>query len=299
MALKTALYTTIYPGEEPYIKPWYDSVQNQTCRDFEIVIGLDEFTPEQVFDCVGFSFKAHFIPADKGASPAQVREKAFRFINKNYDRVVFTDSDDILHPERIERASRLLDSCDITACSLRIIDTDGTDLKRIFPLEEQPNLFKLMPRANVFGLSNTAYKTSLLEKVMPFPAECVMLDWFMATRAWLYGAEIKTDTKALMDYRQHHANTARVLPPFTKSQLLRACELLKLHYELIEIHVLPDFPQVKPTYAKQISRLETFIDAMSHAERLEEYLSALNKQEENYIWWSWIAHPALEEIWKN
>lgn len=295
----TALYSTIYPGEDPYIKPWYDSVEDQTDRDFDIVIGLDEFTPEQIFKCAGRKFDAKFISADKGATPAQVREKAFKYIVRHYSQVVFTDSDDILHPHRVAVAKADLVEHDLCACALNIIDSDGTDLDTLFPVMEKENLESLLPRANVFGLSNTAYSCDLLKELMPFPAECVMLDWFMISKAWLGGAKIKTSSSPLMSYRQHVANTARVLQPFTAEQIMKACELLTLHYSLLKKNVLPQYKDKEELFLAAERNLKIFMHSMTIQHKLDSYIEELNKLDEKHIWWSWIAHPDLEEIWKS
>ncbi len=295
----TALYTTIYPGEEPYIKPWFDSVESQVDKNFDIIIGLDSFTPEQVFKSAGKVFDAKFITADAGATPALVRAKAYKLIVAKYKQVIFTDSDDILLPQRVKESKKLLKECDLCACALNIVDTDGSDLNRIFPVSENEDLTSLLPRANLFGLSNTAYRCELLEKLMPFPSECVMLDWFMVTKAWLLGAKIKTTSKPLMQYRQHPENTARVLPPFTKEQVLKAANLLKLHYSLLQTHVLRSFSEKAELFKTASDNLNIFVDSMSSPDNLDNYVRNLNKLSEKHIWWSWIAHPELEEIWKN
>lgn len=295
----TALYTTIYPGEEPFIKPWFDSVESQTDNDFDIVIGLDSLTPDQVFESAGKRFKARFITADAEATPVQVRAKAFKIIIDEYEQAVFTDSDDILLPQRVAEAKQLLKKCDLCACALHIIDADGSDMNRVFPVLENEDLASLLPHANIFGLSNTAYRCELLEKLMPFPPECVMLDWFMATKAWLLGARIKTTAKQLMQYRQHPENTARVVPPFTKEQVLKAGNLVELHYSLLQTHILQFFCEKAEPFITANDNLKIFMDSMESPDILDNYVKNLNKLEEKHIWWSWIAHPKLEKIWKN
>ncbi|WP_321401331.1 hypothetical protein [Maridesulfovibrio sp.] len=295
----TALYTTIYPGEELYLKPWFDSVAAQTDNDFDIVIGLDAFTPEQVFEHVGQEFEARFVSADAGATPVEVRTKPIELIINEYDQVVFTDSDDVLFPQRVERAKKQLQHCDLTACALEIINEDGSAAGQLFPLKENATLEELLPFANVFGLSNTAYRCELLRRVLPVPCECVMMDWFMATKAWFLGAEIYRDSAPMMSYRQHGSNTARVLAPFTEKQIINGFRLLKLHYSLLSDHVLADYPDKMELFRGADTRLDIFIDSMKDEAKLNTYLISLNKLEEEHIWWSWLAHPQLEEIWKN
>ena len=41
-AERLALYTTIYPGVEPYLADWIHSVDAQTDRAFDLWVGLDE-----------------------------------------------------------------------------------------------------------------------------------------------------------------------------------------------------------------------------------------------------------------
>ena len=70
------------------------------------------------------------------------------------------------------------------------------------------------PRNNVFGLSNSAFRSDLLRRCLPIPADAVLVDWFLATRAWLMGARMAFDPEVEMDYRQYGGNMARVGPPF-------------------------------------------------------------------------------------
>lgn len=295
----TALYTTIYPGEEAYLKPWYNSVNDQTDNDFDIVIGLDAFTPEQVFEHVGQKISARFVVADQGATPVEVRTKPIELMVNEYEQVVFTDSDDILHPGRVAAAKEDLRICDLSACALEIVNEDGAGADQMFPMKEHVAIEDLLPVSNVFGLSNTAYRCELLKNLMPFPRECVMMDWFMVTKAWLMGAEIYRNPLPLMSYRQHGANTARVIAPFNEKQILNGCRLLKLHYTLLSDYVLTRYPNKAGLFSEAESRLDIFTNSMEDKAKLNAYLHELNRLKEEHIWWSWLAHPELEEIWKN
>src|SRR2546428_10321349 len=52
-ALPIPLYTTVYPGAEPYLREWYRSVQDQTDRDFDLWIGVDSLSLGQVIAALG------------------------------------------------------------------------------------------------------------------------------------------------------------------------------------------------------------------------------------------------------
>ena len=46
-----AVYTTIYPGVEPYLGDWYRSLCQQTDQEFQLWIGLDHLESESVRRC--------------------------------------------------------------------------------------------------------------------------------------------------------------------------------------------------------------------------------------------------------
>lgn len=294
---QTALYTTVYPGAEKYIPFWYRSVEKQTYKDFDVVIGLDSYTPKQFFKCLGKEIKAEFITAEAGQSPAKVRENAFRYIVKKYQDVILTDIDDILLEQRVKAAVEELRYTEINACSMEIIDVDSQSTGYFFPVGTAEIAYQKMFRANVFGLTNTAYRCEILKGLMPFPKECVMLDWFMVTKAWLNGARLSVSNKKLMRYRQYTENTARTLSPFTGEQVLKACTLLHAHYKLLNQN-LGELSTNK-RFAEAVENLKTFTSSMKNKDNLNTYVHSLNKLNKEHCWWEWIALPELEEIWKN
>ena len=39
--MRIGVYTTVYPGVEPYLLDWYRSLRQQTDQEFQLWIGLD------------------------------------------------------------------------------------------------------------------------------------------------------------------------------------------------------------------------------------------------------------------
>ena len=299
MKNNTVLYTTIYPGIESFVKQWYESVLQQSDKDFDIVIGLDCVSPEDVFKMVDSEFEAVFISADKGFTPVQVRERPFRYMVDNYHKIIFTDSDDTLLESRVAKAKKDLEKFDVVAYALNMTDYDGNSLGKLYPVEDNYDYDLFLPTSNVFGMSNSAYNSCLLNKIMEFPSECVIYDWFIATKAWLSGAKMGTSSEVLMNYRQHASNIANVLPPFTGEQILKAIDLLFLHYEMVFRYILPVYPSKKQIFVKANDNLTFFAKAIVQDKKLEDYVYSLNNLNVQHTWWSWIAHPRLEKIWKN
>jgi hypothetical protein len=297
---RLALYTTVYPGVEKYLSAWYDSVKAQTDRDFDTWIGVDDLETRQVITAMGAEPPATWVLAKEGDSPAQIRQRAIEQMVRQYPAVVFADSDDILEPTRVEAARAALQESDVSGCAMRIVDENGRDLGLTFrpPNGVEPSM--ILTRYNVFGLSNTAYRSELLGRCLLFPVNCVLVDWFLATCAWTLGASFHFDLTCRMAYRQHANNTARVMPPFAPHYVVEAAEQVLRHYEIVLTHILGLKAQHQAELKAAQSRARAFYDAISKSsETLSQYINALNLLSEKHIWWDIVAHPKLEEIWRN
>ncbi|WP_197018529.1 glycosyltransferase family A protein, partial [Methanoculleus sp. MH98A] len=178
-----ALFTTVYPEGVNYLKDWFSSVNYQDTSDFDIWIGCDRLSVEEAQKAMGGRIKATWVIRSGNESPIQFRERAIREMIEQYSEVVFVDSDDILEPSRVSAAQAALQHCDGYGCSMSIISEDGRDLAIEFNRPQKKSFQDILLRNNIFGLSNTAYRSEILRKCVPFPKNCVLLDWFIATRA--------------------------------------------------------------------------------------------------------------------
>ena len=155
--------------------------------------------------------------------------------------VVLVDSDDVLHASRVAAARADLQASDLAGCALCLVDQQGKDLGLTFGLPPQLGPEDVFPRNNVFGFSNSAFRSDLSRRCLPIPADAVLVDWFLATRAWLLGARLAFDRVPRMDYRQHPANTARVRSPFTPDQVISDTELVRQHFQLLLAAPMEDY----------------------------------------------------------
>ena len=197
---RIAVYTAVYPGVERYLPRWHSSVLAQTDTDFDLWISVDSLEIDEVVGALGGETSARFI-SERGATPAEIRHQAISKLVEHYSAVVFVDSDDLLYPTRVESARRELVSRELVGCALRIIDERETDLGISFGPSGNDDLDTLLPRYNVFGLSNTAYRTEVLRDCLPIPSDCLCIDWLLATRAWAMGAGLHFDHTPRMAYR--------------------------------------------------------------------------------------------------
>ncbi|HEY4245817.1 MAG TPA: hypothetical protein VGM64_03110 [Lacunisphaera sp.] len=295
-----AVYTTIYPGVESFLGDWYRTLSAQTDRDYELWIGLDAINSETVKGIIGVNFHANWIVGAPETTPASIREQVLAQIVDNYDGIVLVDSDDLLHPTRVAAARSALQTSDLTGCALRLVDQLGQDLGLIFGLPPQAESEHILPRNNVFGFSNSAIRTNLLRRCLPIPTSTTLVDWFLATQAWLLGAKLSFDAVPRMDYRQHSANTARVRFPFSRDQVVSDTALVRKHFKLMLAATRKDFvPDRVVALKKVIADVEEFHQhVVLSPSQLERYVHDLNALEPLPLWWSCVAYDPLGSMWR-
>jgi hypothetical protein len=242
-----------------------------------------------------------WVSAEAGETPAAIRQRVLAPCATECDGVILVDSDDIMQPERVAAARNGLKQYDLVACALRLVDQGGTDLGVTLGLPLQTSADTVLPRHNVFGLSNTAWRSDVLLRCLPVPADVELVDWFLATRAWLIGAKLYFDPVVGMDYRQHASNMVRVCPPFDRVQVLRDTERVRRHFRLVR-DAPPDgtIDSRLEQIAQVADDVERFAEQVTASpERLDEYTDALNELDLAPLWWSSVAHPVLRNIWSD
>jgi hypothetical protein len=295
------IYTTIYPAVLQYLPEWYSSVQSQLDKDFELWIGLDGLVRQDVEDALGCHVDAHWMEAPAGSTPAEVRHLALTKMTSAGLAVVLVDSDDILHPSRVAGARQALRTSDLAACALEIVDETGHKLGSELNLDPALHASQILPRNNVFGFSNSAYRCEVLEQCLPIPPEAVLVDWYLATRAWLFGAELTFDRSVRMQYRQYGFNTARVRLPFGSAQVISDTALVCRHFQLLlssdgQQHFLPGRWTQLLSVVRDIEQFGRYIN--QSPTNLSAYVESLNRAVKQPIWWTSVAYPSLAHMWK-
>ena len=294
---RLAVYTTVYPGVEPCLADWLRSVDAQSDRDFDLWIGLDTLTPNDVADACGRSCSAHWVRMTD-VTPAEIRSRSLQTLVERYPAVVLVDSDDLLHPSRVAGARQMLRHADVGACAVEFLDATGRALGVVLAPPTGADAAELLPRWNVFGFSNTAWRSTTLRQCLPIPAESALIDWLLATRAWAAGATLAFDPAPRMGYRQHPGGMAPVLPPFDEVQILAATGRVLGHYELLLDRGWPLPAQHRRVLERERARVVAFSAAIRrHPELLPGYVEALNRLQPVRVWWWLVANPKLEAVW--
>lgn len=299
---KIALCSTFYPGVEPFLRNWYTSVLQQTDRDYQLWIALDGIGVDRAVTALGkIPDSVVWITAEKGETPAAIRQRLLSQVVEEFDSVVLVDSDDILHPGRIAAARHGLCRSELVGCALRLVDQQGGDLGKELNLPPQISPNVILPRHNVFGLSNTAWRSSLLKKCLPVPSTAVIVDWFLATRAWLLGASLYFDQSVCMDYRQYASNSTRVCGPFSHEQVIHDTLRVSHHFQLILSSPIQGAVASRQERLLQVAEdVNKFASNVIHdQEKLDLYLVKLDELDLPPLWWSCVAHPSLKYLWSD
>ncbi len=297
---KVVVYTTIYPGVEKYLGSWFESVCAQSDSDFDLFIALDGLEVHDVFSSAGSSFEAEWFRAEEGDTPASLRGGAWAVLAQKYEAIILVDCDDVLEPCRVARAKEFLGRYDMVACQSRLIDSEGRSLPGGIVHGSLNFEGSDLLSTNVFGLTNSSCRGSLLKRLLPIPKSCRLVDWYLATKAWLDGARMAVDHACGMAYRQHENNLARVTYPFSPENILNAAKMVLLHYDIVLENLMDQHPAYSRQFGQRRNEVADFCQAMKNDSRLlRRYADAFNKSGIEYAWWACVAHPDLESVWKN
>ena len=294
-----ALYTTVYHGVEPYLADWFASLRRQTDSDFQLWVGLDSMDPGVASAAMGGDPHATWILAEAGDTPGSLRQRALAQIVRHHSAVVLVDSDDVMHSSRVETARVMLADHDVVACPLRVVDEHGASLGVTFAPPAGSDPAAIFPRTNAFGLSNSAVRADVLGRCLPIPAAAVMVDWYLMTRAWLFGVRFAFGRRVEMDYRQYGANTARVRGPYSTGQIAEDTARVAAHYRLVmESDLRGAMPERLAALEAAVEEVALFSNrVVAHDEALSRYTDALNESAMTMLWWAWVAHPSLRHLW--
>jgi hypothetical protein len=285
-----AVYTTVYPGSEPFWPPFLKSLAAQGDQDFTLWIGVDGLEPGSVLACVERYTGVPVRLSAGGGTPAAVRCRAFCQMMDLHEAVVLVDCDDMLLPSRVAAARAAIEEVDGAGCAQELIDVDGNRLGRIFCPAVPEHAPALLPCANVFGFSNTVYRTATLRRCLPVSDASDLMDWQVATKAWLLGARLGFDATPRMLYRQHPKNAAGVLGPFTPDRLRADIPRVLRHYRFVLESDRDDaIPDRWQAVVDVEARLAGYWAAVQdRPELVDGYESSRDANTSVPMWWEWV-----------
>ena len=208
MNKKIAFLTTIFPMKIEYLYDFFNSLEKQTYKNFDIIVVNDGYENFKLL--IDKYNTLNIIEVKYSNTIAKNREYGINYvIDKKYDILIFGDSDDYFSNNRIEHSIDLLGQFDIVINDLSLFNEKSIYCKRYISNRIKNGTkinFEFIKDKNIFGLSNTALNINILDNIV-FDKDMVAVDWF------LYKSLLKLEYSAIFTnetetyYRQYKNNT--------------------------------------------------------------------------------------------
>lgn len=266
--MKTAFLTTIFPMNEQYLYDFFDSLKNQICQNFDVIVVNDGYKEFEEIKSA-YNQALNIIELQYSNAPAKNREHGINYcIDSGYDVLVFGDSDDYFEENRVQKSLELLKENDIIVNDLSLFDESGVYEEKYLS-HRLENLeivnFEFIKDKNIFGLSNTAIKLKDISKVT-IPDDLIAVDWYIFSILLLKNKKAIFTNETVSYYRQHQQNTVG-LKKIDKESFEKGIDVKQKHYEALN--------QTNEQFDSELDRLSTlkFCDV---------------KQIKHPLWWELI-----------
>jgi glycosyltransferase involved in cell wall biosynthesis len=203
-----AFLTTIFPMKEQFLIDFFDSLSRQSYDKFDVIVVNDGY--DNFYDVKMKYQNLSIIELPYSDTPAKNREYGVNYcIEYKYDVLIFGDSDDYFSENRVEVSLGALNDNDVIVNDVSLFDNNGIYEAMYMSNRLNDGLkvsYNYIKNKNIFGLSNTALKTNILNKVI-FDKDLVAVDWHLYKMLLKNGCNAIFTNKAITYYRQHKDNT--------------------------------------------------------------------------------------------
>ena len=230
---KIAFLTTIFPKNKNFLTSFFNSLNNQSFKNFDVIVVNDGLKNFQNYK-KNFK-KLNIIDINKSCSPIKNREIGINYcIENKYDILIFGDSDDYFKKNRVEISLELLKKNDIVVNDLSLFNEKKILQEMYF--SKRINNYKeinleFIVNKNIFGLSNTAIKLKNLKK-FNLPNYLIALDWYIFSKLLVEGKKAIFTNKTITFYRQHKNNFVG-MKTMTSELLKKSIIVKKKHYRAL------------------------------------------------------------------
>jgi len=235
MSENIAFLTTIFPMKEDYLYDFFNSLNRQTFKDFDVVVVNDNY---KNFSKIKDKFSDLNIKELKYSdTPLRNREHGINFIlDNNYDIVIFGDSDDYFSFNRVEVIIEKLIHYDIIVNDLSVFNEKRIYKKKYLSHRIKNNTeitIDFVKDKNIFGMSNTALRVKSLGNII-YDSELIALDWYIFSLALLKSGVALFTNETQTFYRQYDENTVGI-GKLNKGIILKGISVKLKQYELLSI----------------------------------------------------------------
>ena len=228
---KNLLIGFFYPDAKIYFKYYFQSINNQSTNDFELLIVMDNIK----FKIPKLKINYHIININKKKTISSIRNLAISFAQKNnYEKIIFSDTDDYFSHNRIFQSIRYLNKYDFVVNNLYKVDKNNNLLKKNLYFENKNNFniakINLILRYNFIGFTNSALNVELLRD-FKFPQNIIALDWYIFSFLLLNNKKGFYLKNVISYYRSHNNNY--INDQISIKQIKRIILIKSLHFKSI------------------------------------------------------------------
>jgi hypothetical protein len=229
---KNAVATTAFPQPNDFSDDYFESLDSQDFKDFDIIIVNDGCKNLDYF--ISKYKGLNIIELEPADGIAKNREKLINTTKKFYEKIVFCDFDDFFSSNRVRETLKYLDSHDIVCNDLNIYFDGSVVSESFFSNDLSHNSIikqQDIVQYNYFGLSNTGIRSDSFSWV-DFAPQLEVVDWYFFSLVMLNGANAIFINSSKTFYRQHNRNIANI-KSFSIEQLKNEIFCKKILYELL------------------------------------------------------------------
>ena len=194
-----------YNGER-YIKEQVSSILHQLSKDDELIVSDDGSTDSTLQILTTFQDPRIKIFNGPHTGLTYNFENAINHANGDY--LFLSDQDDVWAPNKVERMVAALQNADLVISDAWICDekavSTGKSLYDIY--KPHKGFWPTLYHTTYIGCC-TAFRRTILKKLLPFPPHIVMHDYWIGQIADLYYKTIYIPDK-LLRYRRHGRNAS-------------------------------------------------------------------------------------------
>ena len=257
MKSNAAIFSVGYPGAEPYISDFLQSLSKQTDKNFILYLlndGLHDIG--RFLEGINFPVKV----LEKQGHPAALRKAGIQWAISGGAKVIFfADVDDYFADNRIEISKKMMVDYDVICNEILLAGQKYPQpvpmLGELFKDEMEITTEDIM-NGNCLGLSNTSIRVDKISALMTeIPDDVIAFDWAFFTLCFHAGAKAVFTKKTSTYYRQHDSNIASV-KSFTENQIMRGVRVKRDHYNLIS-NFNDEYIELANVFERLYSQLES------------------------------------------
>ncbi|MBT8298000.1 MAG: glycosyltransferase [Maribacter sp.] len=275
---ETVVAAVIFPANLSFFGDFVSSLQNQSCRNFDLLLLNDGCQPGDIEKAlIPSSFQNEIVSAIDG-SPAQIRGQLIEILkNSDYDIIIFGDTDDFFSSNRLEQCIKAIkeNKWDIVFNDLTVVSKESTIIRpQIWHDRKETNEVDLdfLLRCNALGLGNTAIRKSLLDFELKLDPDIPAFDWIFYIQIFKSNKTLKCGflKDVTTCYRQHSQNILGISDGYSRERLEF---LAKTKENVLQFAVQLGIPEAN----EQLDDLNTFCNTyFANDKLLKEKIRSLN-----------------------